>query len=155
MRLVFGDNLAVERFAGERPIEIDLERRAWTSAGRCLRAAYADYITSDLLRFNCWLNLLTAQEFILARGCRPDISVPECWFPEQGRSSPVLDELLDLIGSESVSLAVRPSPSRGGFGARLDAAKSRLRHSQIDAVLRRIGRRRRLRREDPNIYSLW
>lgn len=156
MRVEFGDQLAVEHFAGERALEIDLERRAWSVAGARLRAAYADYITADLLRFNVWLNVLTVQEFLLARGVRPAISVPQCWSPEPGRSSPVLDQLSELVGGGSVSPVVRPTPSRGiGLAARLDAAKSRLRHSHIDALLHHGGRPARPRSEDPNNYSLW
>ena len=157
-RLIFGDNLAVEHFTGERPVEIDLERRAWTIAGIRLRAAYADYVTADLLRFNFWLNLLTTQEFMLAGGSRLEISVPEYWFLEDGQDSPVLDELTDLLDRRSVSpQPVRTMQSRArALSARLAEAKRRLRDSRIDALLRCIGGRPEWRRrEDPNMYPLW
>jgi hypothetical protein len=153
VRLTFGGHFAMEHFVGKRSIEIDLERRAWTGAGARLRAAYADYVTADLLRFNMWLNVLTAQEFIVAQGSQPEISVPECWFPERGRSSPVLDDLYALVshGSE-----VRRIPSGDApLGVRLDAVKSRLCHSRTDAFLRRVGRPKPIQRDDPNNYSLW
>jgi hypothetical protein len=153
---MFGDNLAVEHFAGERPIEINLERRAWTVASACLRVAYVEYITADLLRFNFWLNLLTAHEFILSRGSAAEISAPECWFPEGGHTSAVIDEIVDLVGSGPSCLVVRSTPSQyAGFAARLDEVKRRLRRSRIEAVLRGIGRPRQIRNADPNIYPLW
>lgn len=158
MRLVFGDNLAIEHFAGEHPIEIDLERQAWTIAHARLRAAYTEFVTSDLLRFNFWLNLLTVQEFMLACGSRLEISVPEHWFITRGQGNPVLDQLSDLLDRESVSvLPARGVQGRpGSIAARLARAKLGLKSSRIQALLRRLdGRSHRLRSEDPNVYPLW
>lgn len=155
MRVVFGDALAVEQFVGDQAVEVDLERRSWTVAGARLRIAHADYVTADLARFNFWLNLLTVQEYMLARGIKPEIAVPDCWTSEPGPRSPVVDELSTLVDAGCLSM-VRPSRVRGSdLRARLDAAKSRIRDSRVDALLRRVGRNKPADADDPNIYSLW
>lgn len=154
IRVSFGDNLAAEHFAGARVVEIDLERRAWTPGGARLRAAYADYVTADLLRFNLWLNLLTVQEFMLARGVRPEIAVPHAW-SLQAAVHPVLEQLAGLIDDEVVSVMAQTSSHEIGLAARLDTAKHRIRNTRIEAWLRQFGQTERSRADDPNTYPLW
>lgn len=156
--LAFADSLAVEHFAGERSVELNLERRAWTIPTVRLRAAYADYITAELLRFNFWLNMLTAQEFLHVLGIGLQSSAPDHWFLERSEGSPVLDELSDLLDRRVVS----PRPTRTtasqphALSARLAVAKHRLKKSRIEALLRRVaGSPKSPKCEDPNIYPLW
>lgn len=156
--LPFGDSLAVEHFAGERAVEIDLERRSWTIPTVRLRAAFADYITTELLRFNFWLSMLTAQEFLRAVGIELRSSAPDHWFLEHGQGSPVLDELSDLLDRRVVS--PRPTQTMGtqsqALSRRLAEAKRRIRNSRIEALVRRVaGPHEPARREDSNIYPLW
>lgn len=156
--LTFADTLAVEHFAGERSVQLDLERRVWSIPTVRLRAAYADYITAELLRFNFWLNMLTAQEFLRARGIELRSSAPDHWFLEHGQGSPVLDELFDLLDRRVVS--PRPTPTMASqpqaLSARLAEAKRRLGNSRIEALLRRVaGLPKPPRRDDRNIYPLW
>jgi hypothetical protein len=156
--LAFADSLAVEHFVGGRAVELDLERRVWTTLTVRLRAAFADYITPELLRFQFWLSMLTAQEFLRAVGIELRSSAPSHWFVEHGQGSPVLDELSDLLDRGVVSprprriMATQPQT----LSWRLAEAKRRLRNSQIEALLRRIaGPLMPPPREDPNIYPLW
>ena len=146
----------MEHFAGERAVELDLERRVDHPTVR-LRAAYADYITAELLRFDFWLNMLTAQEFLRALGIGLQGSAPDHWFLERGQGSPVLDELSDLLDRRVVS----PRPTRKmasqphALSTRLAEAKHQLRNSRIEALLRRVaGSPESPKREDPNIYPL-
>jgi hypothetical protein len=156
--LEFADTLAVEHFAGERAVELDLERRVWSIPTVQLRAAYADYITAELLRFNFWLSMLTAQEFLRARGIELQGSAPEHWFLEHGQGSPVLDELFDLLDRRVVS--PRPTPTTASqphaLSRRLAEAKRRLGNSRIEAILRRVADLPKPpKRDDRNIYPLW
>jgi hypothetical protein len=158
MCLAFADTLAVEHFAGERAVELDLERRVWSIPTVRLRAAYADYITAELLRFNFWLSMLTAQEFLCALGIELQSSAPDHWFLEHGQGSPVLDELSDLLDRRVVS--PRPTPTRASqthaLSTRLAEAKRRLENSRIETVIRRVaGLPKPARRDDGNIYPLW
>lgn len=155
IRLSFGDNLAAEYFSGGRVIEIDLERHAWSPGGARLRAAHADYVTADLLRFNFWLNLLTAQEYMLACGVRPEIAVPHDWSLE-AVTNPVLEQLAGLVDGEVVSVkATATMLHNDRLAARLDAAKHRIRHSRIEAWLRQYGKAPRHHADDFNSYPLW
>src|SRR6266545_1965113 len=156
--LAFADSLAVEHFAGGRAVELDLERRVWTIPTVRLRAAYADYITAELLRFNFWLSMLTAQEFLRALGIGLQGSAPDSWFLACGQGSPVLDELSDLLDRGVVSprstrtMASQPRT----LCTRLAEAKRRLRNSRIEALLRRVaGTPKQPGREDSNLYPLW
>ena len=156
--LAFPDSLAVEHFVGERVVELDLERRAWNIRAVRLRAAYADYITADLLRFNFWLSMLTAQEFLRALGIELRISAPDHWFVQHDEISPVLRELSNLLDRRLVT----PRPTRTmaahplGLSRRLAEAKSRLTNSPIERFLRHVaGSPCPPRRDDPNIYPLW
>jgi hypothetical protein len=156
--LEFADTLAVEHFAGERAVELDLERRVWGIPTVRLRAAYADYITPELLRFNFWLSMLTAQEFLRALGIELQSSAPDHWFLEHGQGSPVLDEISDLLDRRVVS--PRPTPTitfqTHALSTRLAEAKRRLGNSRIEALLRRVaGLPKPPRRDDGNIYPLW
>jgi hypothetical protein len=156
--LAFADSLAVEHFVGERAVELDLERRVWTIPTVQLRAAFADYITTELLQFNFWLSMLTAQEFLRAVGIELRGSAPDHWFLEHGQGSPVLNEISDLLDRGVVS--PRPtrtmSPQPDALSRRLAEAKRRLRNSRIEAVLRRVADPpAAARREDSNIYPLW
>lgn len=158
VRLAFADSLAVEHFVGERAVEVDLERRVWTTLAVRLRAAFADYITPELLRFNFWLSMLTAQEFLRAVGIKLRSSAPSQWFVRHGQGSPVLDELSDLLDGGAVSprlmgpMDAQPQP----LSRRLAEAKRRIRNSPIEALLLRVaGPAKPLPREDPNMYPLW
>jgi hypothetical protein len=157
-RLVFPDTLAVEHLTAERAVEIDLERRMWTLRGIRLRAAFADYVTTDLLRFNLWLSMLTAQEYLRSLRIEPSISAPDHWFLKKGQGSPVLDELIDLIDHQAIH--ARPSRATAmcpdAFSIRVAQAKCRLTTSRVDVFLRRVARAPEpVRREDPNIYPFW
>jgi hypothetical protein len=155
IRLSLGDNLSAELFAGGRAVEIDLERRAWTLNAARLRAAHADYVTADVLRFNMWLNLLTIQEFLLARGVRPQLAVARCW-SLQAAANPVLEQLAALVDGDAISIIENGAQSGIiDLAARLDAAKRRIRHSRIDAWLGRFGQARPHLADDPNTYPLW
>jgi hypothetical protein len=156
--LAFADTLAVEHFAGERAVELDLERRVWSIPTLRLRAAYANYITAELLRFNFWLSMLTAQEFLRARGIELQISAPDHWFLEDAQGSPVLDELVDLLDRRVVS--PRPTSTIASqpyaLSARLAEAKRRLGNSRIEALLRRVaGLPKPPSCDDRNIYPIW
>jgi hypothetical protein len=156
--LAFADSLAVEHFVGERAVDLDLERRVWTIPTVRLRAAFSDYITTELLRFNFWLSMLTAQEFLRAVGIELRSSAPDHWFLEHGQGSPVLDQLSDLLdrGVVSPRLTRTPAPQPHPLSGRLAEAKRRLRNSRIEAILRRVaGLPEPPRREDSNIYPLW
>ena len=156
--LTFADSLAVEHFAGERAVELDLERRVWTIPTVRLHTAYANYITAELLRFNFWLNMLTAQEFLRALGIGLQSSAPDHWFLERGQGSPVLDELSDLLDRRVVSpRSTRTMASQShALSTRLAEAKHRLRNSRIEALLRRVaGSPESPKRDDSNIYPLW
>ena len=136
-------------------VEIDLERRAWTPSGARLRAAHADYVTADLLLFNFWLNLLTVQEFMLARGVRPEITIPHCWSLEAA-TNPVLEQLAGLVDGEVVSVVAKATPLHSiELAARLDAAKHRIRYSRFEAWLRQFGETQRHHADDRNNYPLW
>jgi hypothetical protein len=158
VRLAFPDTLAVEHFTGERAVEIDIERRMWTVRAIRLRAAFADYITTDLLRFNFWLSMLTAQEYLRSVDVELSSSAPDHWFLEKGQGSPVLDELIDLVDHQAISARptrATPLPS-DALSMRVAEAKRQLKTSRIEVILRRIaGAPKPVRRGDPNIYPFW
>lgn len=155
--LMFTDTLAVEHFIGDQPVEIDVERRVWKVSTAYLQTAYAEYVTADVLRFNFWLNVLMAQEFVRAHGRQLKVTAPEHWLPRHGQC-PVLQELLDLLIPVSFH-PVRTLTNQSGddaFAIRLDRAKRRLRRSPIVKLLRRYGGGLEpSRRDDHNIYPLW
>jgi hypothetical protein len=139
-------------------VELDLERRAWTIHTVRLRAAFADYITTELLLFNFWLSMLTAQEFLRAVDIELRCSAPDHWFLERRQSSPVLNQLSDLLdrGIVSPRRTGSTTPHSHGLSMRLAEAKLRLRNSRIEAVLRRVaGSHEPTPAEDSNIYPLW
>lgn len=159
--LAFPDSLAVERFAGERIVRLDLERGGWRLSALRLRAAYADYVTADLLRFELLVSVLIAQEFLRSVGIGLKGTLPDDWIPARGQASPILDELVELLDLEA--LVPRPAGARGGqrfeFAERLDRAKRRLQSSRREALLRHltdpVGKRGPAGREDSNLYPLW
>ena len=158
VRLAFPDTLAVEHVTDERAVEIDLERRMWTVCAVRLRAAFADYITPELLRFQFWLNMLTAQEYLRSVNVELNSSAPDHWFLEKGGASAVLGELTDLIDHQAIS--IRPTRATGlpsdTLAMRVNEAKRQLKTLRIEGILRRIaGAPAPMRREDPNIYPFW
>ena len=156
--LVFSDTLAVEHFVGDRAVKLDLERHAWTTSTARLRAAFADYITPDILRLIFLLNMLTVQEFLRAEGIELHGLAPAHWFLKRGEGSPVLSDMSDLLDRRVIS----PLPTRAptskchDLSMRLEDAKRWLHSSRFEALLRRLASPPEvLRRDDQNIYPLW
>lgn len=156
--LVFPDSLVIERFDGDRAVDLDLLGRAWTIRALRLREAFLEFITPELLQFNFWQQVLTLQEFMRAGRVDLRISVSSPWLLERGQGNLVLDELYDLLDRGAI-IRARPriiASDSTSLANRLEIAKRRVQRSLLYGTIRRVSKLvDDNSRDDLNIYPVW